>query len=117
MVQQLKDDFYGEMYGFVKKHSAINNDFIDRFARGDISVSEFRRFSEEFYHFTREWDSIVLVCKPQPEFFFKFQYAICAQPEFLLADRIYYMAAFTRCRVPERSLDKHPCVQWFRQRG
>ena len=37
--------------------------------------------------------------------------------EFLLADRIYYMAAFTRCRVPERSLDKHPCVQWYRQIG
>ena len=41
MVQQLKNDFYVEMYGFVKKHSAINNEFIDRFARGDISVSEF----------------------------------------------------------------------------
>ncbi|MHB1708419.1 MAG: TenA family transcriptional regulator [Thermoplasmataceae archaeon] len=61
MVQQLKNDFYGEMYGFVKKHSAINNEFIDRFARGDISVSEFKRFSEEFYHFTREWVSILSV--------------------------------------------------------
>ena len=61
MVQQLKNDFYVEMYGFVKKHSAINNEFIDRFARGDISVSEFKRFSEEFYHFTREWVSILSV--------------------------------------------------------
>ncbi|OWP56175.1 MAG: TenA family transcriptional regulator [Thermoplasmatales archaeon B_DKE] len=61
MVEKLSDDFYGEMYGFVKKHSAINNGFIDRFARGDISVSEFRRFSEEFYHFTREWVSILSV--------------------------------------------------------
>ena len=61
MGQQLNNDFYGEMYGFVKKHSATNNEFIDRFARGDISVDEFKRFSEEFYHFTREWVSILSV--------------------------------------------------------
>lgn len=61
MSQQSNDNFYGEMYRFVKKHNAINNEFIDRFARGDISVPEFKRFSEEFYHFTREWVSILSV--------------------------------------------------------
>lgn len=60
MMEQ-KNDFYRETYNFVKRHRATNNDFIDRFARGDISESEFRRFSEEFYHFTREWPSILSV--------------------------------------------------------
>lgn len=53
------ENFYGETYSFVKKHSATNNKFIDRFAAGDISESEFLRFSVEFYHFTREWPSIL----------------------------------------------------------
>lgn len=53
------NDFYGQAYSFVKKHSATNNSFIDRFSRGDISEEEFRRFSIEFYHFTREWPSIL----------------------------------------------------------
>ena len=54
-------DFYKETYDFVKKHKATNNEFIDRFARGEISEDEFRRFSIEFYHFTREWPSILSV--------------------------------------------------------
>ena len=54
-----KEDFYKTAYGFVKRHSATNNAFIDRFAKGDISESEFIRFSIEFYHFTREWVSIL----------------------------------------------------------
>ncbi len=53
------EDFYKETYDFVKRHSATNNAFIDRFARGDISEAEFIRFSTEFYHFTREWPSIL----------------------------------------------------------
>ncbi len=54
-----KEDFYKTAYSFVKRHSATNNAFIDRFARGDITESEFIRFSIEFYHFTREWVSIL----------------------------------------------------------
>ncbi len=53
------EDFYRETYDFVKKHSATNNEFIDRFARGEITEDEFVRFSVEFYHFTREWPSIL----------------------------------------------------------
>ena len=54
-----KEDFYKTAYGFVKRHSATNNAFIDRFAKGDISESEFLRFSTEFFHFTREWVAIL----------------------------------------------------------
>lgn len=53
------EDFYKTAYGHVKKHSATNNAFIDRFARGEITSEEFVRFSTEFYHFTREWPSIL----------------------------------------------------------
>ncbi len=53
------EDFYKKTYNFVKAHSATRNDFIDRFSRGDISEEEFRRFSVEFYHFTREWPAIL----------------------------------------------------------
>ncbi len=58
---QVQGDFYSEVYDFVKKHAATNNDFINRFSRGDISETEFKRFSEEFYHFTREWPSILSI--------------------------------------------------------
>ncbi|HKJ96957.1 MAG TPA: iron-containing redox enzyme family protein [Thermoplasmataceae archaeon] len=54
-----EEDFYSQAYKFVKRHNATNNEFIDRFSRGDISDGEFRRFSVEFYHFTREWPSIL----------------------------------------------------------
>lgn len=53
------DDFYAQTYKYVKKHNATNNEFIDRFSRGEITDEEFRRFSIEFYHFTREWPSIL----------------------------------------------------------
>lgn len=52
-------DFYHEIYGIVKGHAATNNDFINRFSRGEISDDEFIRFSIEFYHFTREWPQIL----------------------------------------------------------
>lgn len=56
-----ENNFYKETYDFVKGHDAIDNDFINRFAKGDISEEEFKRFSIEFYHFTREWVSILSV--------------------------------------------------------
>ncbi|MCL4315157.1 MAG: iron-containing redox enzyme family protein [Candidatus Thermoplasmatota archaeon] len=59
MQNEQADDFYGQVYGFVKRHPATNNSFIDRFAKGDISEEEFIRFSIEFFHFTREWPSIL----------------------------------------------------------
>ncbi len=54
-----EDNFYESTYKYVKKHNATNNPFLDRFARGDISQEEFKRFSVEFYHFTREWPAIL----------------------------------------------------------
>ena len=65
-----KDDFYEQAYRFVKAHKATNNDFINRFSRGEISEEEFKRFSIEFFHFTREWPSILatlLVNTPDEE--------------------------------------------------
>lgn len=59
MQNGVENDFYAQTYDFVKKHAATRNDFIDRFSRGDITEEEFRRFSVEFYHFTREWPSIL----------------------------------------------------------
>ncbi len=56
-----ENNFYAETYDYVKGHSAIDNDFINRFAEGDITEEEFKRFSIEFYHFTREWVSILSV--------------------------------------------------------
>ncbi len=52
-------DFYGEIKNIVKSHPATDNDFINRFSRGEISDDEFIRFSIEFYHFTREWPQIL----------------------------------------------------------
>ncbi|MHB1440186.1 MAG: TenA family transcriptional regulator [Cuniculiplasma sp.] len=54
-----EENFYEKTYEFVKRHSAIDNEFINRFAKGDISVDEFKRFSVEFFHFTREWPAIL----------------------------------------------------------
>ncbi len=54
-----EENFYDETYRYVKKHGAIDNDFINRFAQGKVSDSEFRKFSVEFYHFTREWPAIL----------------------------------------------------------
>ncbi len=54
-----KSDFYTEIRDIVKKHAATDNDFINRFSQGNITDSEFKRFSIEFYHFTREWPEIL----------------------------------------------------------
>ncbi|MGE9811296.1 TenA family transcriptional regulator [Ferroplasma acidiphilum] len=54
-----QSDFYGEIKRVVKSHTATDNDFINRFSRGDITDEEFKRFSIEFYHFTREWPEIL----------------------------------------------------------
>ncbi|MEM0139104.1 MAG: iron-containing redox enzyme family protein [Ferroplasma sp.] len=52
-------NFYHEIKDIVKSHAATDNSFLDRFSRGDITDSEFERFSIEFYHFTREWPEIL----------------------------------------------------------
>ena len=65
-----ENNFYEKTYKYVKGHSAIDNAFINRFAKGDLSNQEFARFSVEFYHFTREWPAILgtlLVNTPNEE--------------------------------------------------
>lgn len=43
----------------VLKHPAINNDFLGRFARGEVSQEEFGAFSREFFHFSRNFPAIL----------------------------------------------------------
>lgn len=45
----------------MKKHPATDNDFINRFSKGDISYDEFVNFPIDFYHSTREWVSILSI--------------------------------------------------------
>ncbi|MGC8645434.1 MAG: TenA family transcriptional regulator [Thermoplasmata archaeon] len=58
-LNESESSFYREIYSMVKDHPATNNSFINRFAKGEISREEFLNFSIEFYHFTREWVSIL----------------------------------------------------------
>jgi pyrroloquinoline quinone (PQQ) biosynthesis protein C len=43
----------------IKTHGAVDNEFLNRFATGDITETEFQRFAIEFYHFSREWPVIL----------------------------------------------------------
>lgn len=52
--------FYEEMRGAVLRHGAINNPYLDRFQTGALTDEEFRRFSIEFYNFTRFFPRILV---------------------------------------------------------
>jgi pyrroloquinoline quinone (PQQ) biosynthesis protein C len=52
--------FYEEMRGYVLRHGAINNPYLDRFQAGDISNEEFREFAVEFYNFARFFPKILI---------------------------------------------------------
>ncbi|MEM3318439.1 MAG: iron-containing redox enzyme family protein [Thermoplasmatales archaeon] len=60
-LNETESSFYKEIYEMVKRHPATNNSFINRFSKGDVSYEEFINFSVEFYHFTREWVSILSI--------------------------------------------------------
>ncbi|MEM0141564.1 MAG: iron-containing redox enzyme family protein [Thermoplasmatales archaeon] len=60
-LNETESSFYKEIYAMVKGHPATDNSFINRFSRGDITHEEFVNFSVEFYHFTREWVSILSI--------------------------------------------------------
>jgi pyrroloquinoline-quinone synthase len=60
-LKSVENSFYQEIYSMVKKHPATDNEFINRFSRGEISYEEFVNFSIEFYHFTREWVAILSI--------------------------------------------------------
>jgi len=51
--------FLEEMIYEVRTNGAINNDFLSRFAKGDISGEEFKRFATEFYHFSRHFPLVL----------------------------------------------------------
>lgn len=52
--------FYEERRGYVLRHGAINNSYLDRFQRGDLTDDEFRRFAVEFYNFVRFFPRILV---------------------------------------------------------
>ncbi len=51
--------FNNDMRQLVLSHPAINNDFLTRFSRAQISDAEFLDFAEEFFHFSRTFPAIL----------------------------------------------------------
>ena len=52
--------FYDEMRNVVLRHGAINNPYLDRFKRGDLSDKDVRVFAMEFYNFARFFPKILV---------------------------------------------------------
>ena len=52
-------DFRGEMLELVRGHRAVNNRFLERFSRGQVTDENLRTFSREFYHFSRKFPAIL----------------------------------------------------------
>lgn len=52
-------DFNEEMLSLVKDHGATNNEFLARFAKGEVSREEVERFAVEFYHFSRHFPVVL----------------------------------------------------------
>jgi pyrroloquinoline-quinone synthase len=52
--------FYQEMRQSVLYHGAINNVYLSRFQRGDLTDEEFRQFAVEFYNFARFFPKILV---------------------------------------------------------
>ncbi|MBU6479253.1 MAG: iron-containing redox enzyme family protein [Nitrospirae bacterium] len=52
--------FYQEMRQYVLRHGAINNLYLDRFQRGDLTDEEIRQFAVEFYNFARFFPKILV---------------------------------------------------------
>jgi pyrroloquinoline quinone (PQQ) biosynthesis protein C len=47
------------MKEIVLAHGAINNDFLRRFSRGEVTDTEFDDFAKEFFHFSRTFPAIL----------------------------------------------------------
>ncbi len=52
--------FYEEMRGYVLRHGAINNPYLDRFRTGDLTDEDLREFALEFYNFARFFPKILV---------------------------------------------------------
>ncbi|MBI4170720.1 MAG: iron-containing redox enzyme family protein [Candidatus Aenigmarchaeota archaeon] len=51
--------FKQDILGTIKKHGAINNEFLTQFASGKSSKEEVKRFAVEFYHFSRHFPLVL----------------------------------------------------------
>lgn len=51
--------FTEELRGFVLQHGAINNPFLSRFERGEVSVDEFKEFAVQFFAFVKHFPRIL----------------------------------------------------------
>ncbi len=52
--------FYQEMRSIVLGHRAINNSYLDRFQRGDLTDAGLKEFAIEFYNFARFFPQILV---------------------------------------------------------
>lgn len=52
--------FYQEMRDFVLRHGAINNSYLARFKKGDLTDEELQEFAVEFYNFARFFPKILV---------------------------------------------------------
>ncbi len=52
-------DFGREMLDAVRRHQAVNNRFLDRFAAGKVTDEQLGTFAREFYHFSRQFPAIL----------------------------------------------------------
>jgi pyrroloquinoline quinone (PQQ) biosynthesis protein C len=52
--------FYREMRQYVLRHGAINNLYLNRFQRGDLTGEAFHQFAVEFYNFARFFPKILV---------------------------------------------------------
>ena len=50
---------HDRMMEIVVSHPAINNDFLTRFSKGEVTDVEFGRFATEFFHFSRTFPAIL----------------------------------------------------------
>jgi len=50
---------HDRMKEIVLAHGAINNDFLRRFSRGEVTDTEFDDFAKEFFHFSRTFPAIL----------------------------------------------------------
>ncbi len=52
-------DFEREMLDVVRRHRAVNNRFLNRFAAGRVKDEQLGTFAREFYHFSRQFPAIL----------------------------------------------------------
>lgn len=51
--------FTGDLRAFVQQHGAVNNPYLDRFQRGNVTNEEFCHFAEQFFAFVKHFPRIL----------------------------------------------------------